>query len=38
MRLIGTQEGDFVCGVLLKEVWEMTRDAWLERKAKPGVH
>lgn len=38
MRLIGTQEGDFVCGVLLKEVWEMTREAWFERKAKLGAH
>ncbi|MNP35861.1 putative ribosomal N-acetyltransferase YdaF [compost metagenome] len=33
MRLIGTQEGEFVCGSLLKEIWEMTRGNWLEKKA-----
>ncbi|OAB53953.1 GNAT family N-acetyltransferase [Pseudomonas thivervalensis] len=33
MRMIGTQQGEFVCGPLLKEVWEMTREAWLKAKA-----
>jgi hypothetical protein len=31
MRMIGTQQGDFVCGVLFKEVWEMTREEWLRK-------
>lgn len=33
MRMIATRQGDFVCGSLLKEVWEMTRGDWLEKKA-----
>ena len=36
MRMIGTQQGDFVCGALLKEVWEMTREEWLGKKAVSG--
>jgi len=31
MRMIATQQGDFVCGTLPKEIWEMTREDWLER-------
>lgn len=32
MRLIGTKEGNFVSGPLLKEIWEMTRAEWLQKK------
>ncbi|MFL6533180.1 MAG: hypothetical protein ACJ8G8_07625, partial [Pseudomonas sp.] len=33
MRMIGTQQGDFVCGSLLKEVWELTREEWSRNEA-----
>lgn len=33
MRMIGTQQGDFVCGALLKEIWEMTLEEWSRAKA-----
>lgn len=33
MRLIATQQGDFVCGRLHKEIWEMTREEWFRKKA-----
>ncbi|MFL6968065.1 GNAT family N-acetyltransferase; N-acetyltransferase [Pseudomonas alvandae] len=33
MRMIGTQRGDFVCGSLLKEVWELTREEWSRNEA-----
>lgn len=33
MRLVDTQHGDFVSGPLLKEIWELTREEWLEKKA-----
>ncbi|WP_460371702.1 GNAT family N-acetyltransferase [Pseudomonas sp. Tul1A2] len=31
MRLIRTDEGDFVGGRLPRELWEITREEWLER-------
>lgn len=31
MRLVATQEGRFVSGAMLKEVWEMTQEEWLHR-------
>ncbi len=33
MRLIDTQPGSFVSGPLFKEIWELTREQWLERKS-----
>lgn len=36
MRMIATQQGEFVCGPLLKDIWEMTRGNWLEKKAALG--
>lgn len=33
MRLVDTQPGSFVSGPLFKEIWELTREEWLERKA-----
>ncbi|WP_308584599.1 GNAT family N-acetyltransferase [uncultured Pseudomonas sp.] len=33
MRLVDTQQGHFVSGSLLKEIWEMTQEQWLKRKA-----
>jgi len=36
MRLIGTQQGEFVCGSLLKDIWEITRENWLEKKSALG--
>jgi RimJ/RimL family protein N-acetyltransferase len=38
MRLVETQQGNFVSGPLLKEIWEMTREEWLEKKVAVGVH
>lgn len=32
MRLIGTDEGDFVGGRFAKEIWEITREEWLQRR------
>lgn len=32
MRMIGTQDGHFVSGPMLKEIWELTRDEWLSGK------
>ena len=29
MRLVGVREGNFVCGLMRVEVWEMTRTEWL---------
>jgi hypothetical protein len=31
MRLIGTDEGDFVSGRLPREIWEITREEWLQQ-------
>tara|TARA_E500000318_G_scaffold95858_1_gene95839 strand:+ start:893 stop:1468 length:576 start_codon:yes stop_codon:yes gene_type:complete len=33
MRLVETGEKDYVCGRLPTEVWEITREEWLARKA-----
>ncbi|MCX2687956.1 GNAT family N-acetyltransferase [Pseudomonas sp. DCB_AW] len=33
MRLVGTEPGHFVCGVVLKEIWELSRDQWRQRVA-----
>ncbi|WP_445570727.1 GNAT family N-acetyltransferase [Pseudomonas sp. E102] len=33
MRMVGTQQGDFVFGASLKEVWEMTREEWFGEEA-----
>lgn len=33
MRLVDTQEGHFVSGPMLKEIWEMTRAEWLQNNA-----
>src|SRR3546814_12156979 len=38
MRMIATQQGAFVCGPLLKEVWEMTTADWLENKQPLGSY
>jgi RimJ/RimL family protein N-acetyltransferase len=32
MRMVGTQNGHFVSGAMLKEIWELTRDEWLSEK------
>jgi RimJ/RimL family protein N-acetyltransferase len=32
MRLVGTEEKDFVSGRLLSEIWEITAKEWRERK------
>ncbi|WP_150629926.1 GNAT family N-acetyltransferase, partial [Pseudomonas fluorescens] len=32
MRLIGTDEGDFVSGRLPREIWEITREEWLQQR------
>ncbi|MBZ9780229.1 GNAT family N-acetyltransferase [Pseudomonas sp. REP124] len=31
MRLVGVREGNFVCGLMRVEVWEMTRTEWIGR-------
>ena len=31
MRLVGTEEGHFVCGPVLKQIWELSRDEWHRR-------
>ena len=36
MRLIATYEGEYVCGRLPGEVWEITAEEWMARKAPPG--
>ena len=33
MRLIRTDEGQFVEGTFLRDIWEMTREEWLESQA-----
>ncbi|AJA12055.1 GNAT family N-acetyltransferase [Pseudomonas sp. YQ_6] len=33
MRLVGTEAGHFVCGAVLKEIWELSRDEWRQRAA-----
>ena len=33
MRLVGTEPGHFVCGAVLKEIWELSRDQWRQRAA-----
>lgn len=33
MRLVGTQEKEFVCGTLPSEIWEITADEWRAWKA-----
>ena len=33
MRRVGVREGDFVCGPMPVEIWEMTRAEWLGRLA-----
>lgn len=33
MRRVGVREGDFVCGPMPVEIWEMTRAEWLGRSA-----
>jgi [ribosomal protein S5]-alanine N-acetyltransferase len=32
MRLVGTQEKDYVSGRLVAEIWEITRDEWNTRR------
>jgi len=32
MRLIGTDEGDFVSGRLPREIWEITREEWSQQR------
>lgn len=34
MRLLGTEQGHFVSGPHMKEIWELTREAWLQRRAR----
>lgn len=38
MRLIATGQGDFVCGQMVKEIWEMRREDWLGRKVASGMY
>ncbi|PKH12669.1 GNAT family N-acetyltransferase [Pseudomonas fluorescens] len=33
MRLIRTDEGEFVAGTLPREIWEMTREEWLKSQS-----
>ena len=33
MRLVATGESDYVCGRLATQVWEITREEWLQRTA-----
>ncbi|CRM69223.1 hypothetical protein [Pseudomonas sp. 37 R 15] len=33
MRLISTDEGEFVAGTLPREIWEMTREEWLKSQS-----
>jgi RimJ/RimL family protein N-acetyltransferase len=35
MRLVGTQEKDYVSGRLLSETWEITAEEWRAWKAAP---
>lgn len=35
MRVIRTGQRDYVCGRLLEEIWEITRDEWLRRSGQP---
>lgn len=37
MRLVGTQEKDYVCGRLPSEIWEITADEWRAWKVKESV-
>ncbi|MDR0280640.1 MAG: GNAT family N-acetyltransferase, partial [Paucimonas sp.] len=32
MRLVATQDGRFVSGEMVKEIWEMTLEGWLAKK------
>ena len=32
MRLVGTEERDYVCGRLLSEIWEITAEEWRTRR------
>ena len=32
MRVIGTEEGDYVSGRFLTEIWEITADEWREKR------
>lgn len=34
MRLVATQDGHFVSGPMIKEIWEMTRAEWLGKTAR----
>ena len=33
MRLIRTDEGEFVEGIFPRDIWEMTREEWLDRRS-----
>jgi hypothetical protein len=37
MRLVGQIEKDYVSGRLPSEIWEITAEEWLARKAAGGV-
>jgi RimJ/RimL family protein N-acetyltransferase len=34
MRLVGTEMGEYVCGPLLSEIWEITAEEWASWKAR----
>ncbi len=34
MRIVGTEERDFVCGRLVAEIWEITAEEWQARRQK----
>jgi [ribosomal protein S5]-alanine N-acetyltransferase len=36
MRLVGTEERDYVCGRLLSEIWEITAEEWRARRQSRG--
>jgi len=37
MRLVRTQEGRFVSGTMVKQIWEMSREEWLDRRGQVNV-
>jgi hypothetical protein len=35
MRVVATEERDYVSGRMLAEVWEITADEWNRRRSRP---
>ncbi len=38
MRLVGTGEREYVCGVMPAETWELTADEWRAQKPRPSAN